>query len=232
MRYALYYTPPPGSALDRFGAAAIGYDAATGEDVAPLALDGIDPARLREATADPRTYGFHATLKAPFRLRSGRTAEELAAALEAFAATTPPVALGRLVPAALGRFLALVPAEPSTALQLLAAECVAAFDGFRAPLTPEDRAKRLKSPLGPRRTALLDRWGYPHVFEAFRFHMTLTGQLADADERARWLAAVEQAFAPLAAETVTLDAVSLLAQEGPGSRFRLLRRFSLTGEPA
>lgn len=230
MRHALYFTPPPGSALDRFGAAAIGYDAATGEDVRPLALPGIDPARLHALTADPRRYGFHATLKAPFRLEEGREAAGLAAALKAFAAATPPVAIGRLVPRALGRFIALVPAESSTGLQLLAAECVAAFEAFRAPMSPDERAKRLAAPLSARHLALLDRWGYPYVFEAFRFHMTLTGAIPDEAERAAMLAALRQAHAPLADEPVTIDAVSLLRQDAPDARFRLVARVPLRGD--
>src|SRR5205085_4569680 len=77
----------------------------------------------------------------------------------------------------IGGFIAVIPAEPSVELELLAAEATKAFDPFRAPLSPEDRARRKPDKLAPRQRDYLDRWGYPYVFEEFRFHMTLTGRL-------------------------------------------------------
>jgi putative phosphonate metabolism protein len=229
MRYALYYTPVPGSLLDGFGNAAIGYNSATSKDVPRLVLPGVDPERARAITAEPRRYGFHATLKAPMRLHEGRTEEELVSALEAFAASGAPVEIGRLEVQALGRFLALVPENPPAELALLAAECVAAFDRFRAPLAPDDRARRLAAGLSGRQIALLDRWGYPHVFERFRFHMTLTGALPDERERRAWLEGLRAAHAGCAGEVVTLDAISLLRQSEPDGRFRLIKRLPLHG---
>ena len=87
------------------------------------------------------------------------------------------------------------------------------LDPFRAPLTPSERARRRPEDLDPRRRALLDRWGYPHVFEAFRFHMTLTGRLAD-DAREAWRARLAASWPPLTL-TLTIDAVTLLR---PGRR--------------
>ena len=86
-RYAIYYAPPPGSELDRFGTQLLGYDAFSGEDL-PLA-DGMLQAvpDWRDLTSDPRKYGFHATLKAPLSLAPGKTEAELLAASAAFAAT-------------------------------------------------------------------------------------------------------------------------------------------------
>jgi putative phosphonate metabolism protein len=223
MRYAIYFTPQEGCALARFGGSVLAGESEAWAGIAPDGVVGL--------VADPRRYGFHATLKAPFRLAPGREARGLAAALEAFAAGTPPVAIGPLVPRLLGRFVALVPAEPSTALQLLAAECVAAFEPFRAPMTPQERARRLASPLSPRHLALLNRWGYPYVFEAFRFHMTLTGPLPD-DLRDPVAAGISRDFTAAAVGPVTIDALSLLVEETPGARFRLVARVPLAGSPA
>ena len=67
-RYAIYYAPAPGSGLDRFGAALLGYDAFTGKDL-PFPEDILQAAPdWRGLTGDPRKYGFHATLKAPLSL--------------------------------------------------------------------------------------------------------------------------------------------------------------------
>jgi hypothetical protein len=65
-RYAIYYAPATGSDFDRFGAQLLGYDAFGGEDLS--FPDGLTQAApdWRDLTSDPRKYGFHATLKAPF----------------------------------------------------------------------------------------------------------------------------------------------------------------------
>src|SRR5882757_4918155 len=87
-RYAIYYAPTPDSALNRFGAQMLGYDA-HGSDDLPFP-DGVAP-DWRELTEDPRKYGFHATLKAPMALADGKTEAQLAAACEIFAAAARPV---------------------------------------------------------------------------------------------------------------------------------------------
>lgn len=217
-RYALYWLPAPGSRLEAFGRAVLGYDTVSGEPVAPP----DDLPGLAAVTAGARLYGFHATLKAPLRLADGTDEAALVAAARDLAAAHPPVAVGPLAVAALGPFLALVPEAPPAALGLLAAECVAALDPFRAALTEAERARRRPDRLDPRGRALLDRWGYPYVFEAFRFHMTLTDALPEA-EREPWLSRLSEAYAATAPEPVTIDAVCLLVQDGAGP-FRLLAR--------
>jgi putative phosphonate metabolism protein len=221
-RYALYFTPAPGSPLERFGASVLGYDAYTGATLDAPPLAGIDIEAWRRGTEEPRRYGFHATLKAPFRLRDGATPDQLRDEARRFGRGREPLAVGRLALTKLGSFLALVPEAAPESLGLLAAETVAAFEPYRADLTPSERARRLAKPLPPRQTALLDRWGYPHVFEAFRFHMTLTGPLAP-DEQARWADAL-RALAPLD-EPLVIDALTLLVQDAPERSFRVLDRF-------
>lgn len=71
-RYALYYTPAADSALWRFGSATLGYDAITGRDIAFAVPPGCEALDWQELIAEPRRYGFHATLKAPFELANGR----------------------------------------------------------------------------------------------------------------------------------------------------------------
>src|SRR5436305_13777759 len=94
-RYAIYFTLPSDSALGRFGAGMLGYDCASGADVAQPAIDGIAPDALASLTAEPRRYGFHATLSAPFRLGE-RSEADLLAAAAAFAKTRTPAPLGKL----------------------------------------------------------------------------------------------------------------------------------------
>ena len=73
-RYAIYYLPPAGALAD-FGARWLGWDVRRGAAAVQLDLPG-----LRDATEAPRKYGFHGTLKPPFRLAEGQ--ERLIDALE------------------------------------------------------------------------------------------------------------------------------------------------------
>ena len=201
MRYAIYYTPPPDSALARFGAAWF--------------------ARKAPCLDAPRRYGFHGTLKAPFRLAAEASEAELLRAAESFAAERPAFAGPTLRLSELAGFLALTPSEPFEELDWLAADCVAAFDRFRAPATEAELARRRRG-LGPRQEALLLRWGYPYVMEAFRFHLTLTERLDDAGlrrERALAGAMLGDAVAPL-----FIDAVTVMAEPAEGESFRIIRR--------
>ncbi|WP_421698879.1 DUF1045 domain-containing protein [Ancylobacter sp.] len=222
-RYALYFAPPAQSPLWRFGSAVLGYDAEAGTPPAPLALRRFDAARWSEITAEPRRYGFHATLKAPFRLAPGRREAELTAACARFAGNRAGFACPGVTLASIGRFLALRLAAPSAALDRLAAGAVAALDEFRAPMTEAEREKRLRAPLTPRQREYLDRWGYPYVLDDFRFHMTLTGPLED-EERALAEAELAEHFAASGGDgPLIVREIALYRQEtGP---FRLIARF-------
>jgi putative phosphonate metabolism protein len=227
-RFAIYFTPPPDSPLARFGAGVLGYDCFERLDVPHRPIDGVDPAQLALATVDPRRYGFHATLVAPFRLAPGIGSDELTTAFSAFTARHAPVMAGPLRVAAMDRFIVLMPAEPHAEIDSLADACVSAFDRFRAPLTDTDRARRLAAGLTARQSELLERWGYPYVFDQFRFHMTLAGPIADG-ERPAFAASLAQAFDGLAGDHLELGAVSLMRQDDPAGAFYVLARQRLSG---
>jgi putative phosphonate metabolism protein len=224
-RYAIYYTAAPDSALDRFGASLLGYDAHSGENL-PFP-DGL-PLDWNDLTRDPRKYGFHATLKAPIALADGKAEAQLVAACQLFADVTRPVPVIRPVVSSISGFIAIIPTERSAELELLAAEATKAFDPFRAPLEPEDRARRNPAALTPRQRDYLDRWGYPYVFEEFRFHMTLTGRLP-AERREPVVAMLRSRFATIGVETLAIDAIALCCQDDADSRFRVIGRWQLQG---
>ena len=221
-RLAIYYLPPPGPLAD-FGAGWLGWDARAGATLAQPDC-GLDAAAL---TTAPRRYGFHATLKAPFRLAEGRAQAEALEALRDLAAGLAPVTLpeGLALRADYG-FLALVPPAPVAALDALAADLVRGMDGFRAPLTAAERARRRPETLNPRQRDHLDRWGYPWIFGDFRFHMTLTGPLADPAPVMRVLAPLLPANlgAPL-----IIRHVALMGEDADG-RFRLIAEAPLSGQ--
>jgi hypothetical protein len=221
-RYAVYFTPPPGAFAD-FGAGWLGWNVATGRRASrTIALDGAE-----DITATPRRYGFHATLKPPFRLAGGRTAADLAAAVAEVAAATPAVHGARLHMERLGPFLALVPASDHRPFSVLGDAMVEGLDAFRAPAPEDEIARRRAAGLTPAEDAHLLRWGYPYVFGEFRFHMTLTGKLetATADR-------VEAALAPVLAEVVP-DPFGIadvtLAGEDEDGYFHELHRYTLSG---
>jgi DNA-binding transcriptional regulator YhcF (GntR family) len=64
-------------------------------------------------TGEPRRYGFHATLKAPFRLQDGATEANPAGACRPARAQHEPGPLAMLVPVLMDGFVALVPARPN-----------------------------------------------------------------------------------------------------------------------
>ncbi len=226
-RYALYYAPAADSALWRFGSAVLGYDAVTGADVPALVPPGCDHSQWPVLTEEPRRYGFHATLKAPFELAAGRSEGQLRAFAHNYAAGLESVRLDGLSLTALGSFIALTPSAESPALQRFAFALVQAFEPFRAPLAEADMARRLKHPLTPAQRAYLEAYGYPYVGDAFRFHMTLTGSLP-MDQGALVQLALRDAYAQaVPAKPAVIDRIALFKQDTRASRFRLLDSFSL-----
>ncbi|GMO12251.1 DUF1045 domain-containing protein [Bradyrhizobium sp. TM233] len=225
-RYAIYFAAGSEAALSRFGAELLGYDAYTGNELA-FPADALRVAPdWRDVSADPRKYGFHATLKAPMALASDRTEAELMAACAAFAGKARPRPVIRPIVDSISGFIAVIPAEPVDALQRLAADCVRDFDSFRAALSPDDRARRKPEKLSERQRDYLDRWGYPYVMEEFRFHMTLTGRL-DAERRGPILEMLRPRFATLGLETLAIDRIALFRQDDASARFHIVDEWPL-----
>jgi putative phosphonate metabolism protein len=226
-RYAIYFVPAADSDLHRFGSSVLGYDCYTGSDLpCPADLD-IDAADWRALTEEPRRYGFHATLKAPFRLAPSRREDELIDAIRAFARR--PHEIARIAPEVrlLGAFTAIVPRTPVAALAALAATCTTEFDQFRAPLSDQEHARRSPSRLSERQVSNLDHWGYPYVFDDFRFHMTLTGALP-VERRDDVPTRLRRSFARAWGDRpIAIDRVGLFKQDGAGARFRVLQHSPL-----
>lgn len=218
MRYAIYFTPPSTNSLTRVAASWLGRDAFTGETSAALAVLPLAAAEVDAHTRTPRRYGFHATMKAPFRLADGRSEDELEAALAGFAARTVPVVIPKMVLRRLGGFFALVPDGGVSALDDMAAEIVEAFEPFRAPLGDAEVAARNPSELTAAQLENLHRWGYPYVLEHFRFHMTLTGSVAQTDAD-RVEQALSGQFADHVDRPLSLDALALFVEPERGAPF-------------
>jgi putative phosphonate metabolism protein len=226
-RYAIYFAPSETGQLWERASTWLGRDAASG-DLFEGAVAGIDRNRLLNLTQSANRYGFHATIKAPMALVEGATEADLRSALTQFVGQHAPFSLGQLKLASLDGFLALIPAAPNEALQDFAAHVVESFDTFRAPMSVKDRAARVGKGLSERQIELLDAYGYPYVFEEFRFHMTLRDRLAEADA-ADIASAATTWFGPLLGEDVLIDSLSLFAEPEKGKPFRRIAEFPLGG---
>lgn len=224
-RYAVYYVPAPGTKLAGLGCAVLGYGADSGKDVPFLDTLGLTSDAWAEATREPRRYGFHATFKAPFRLKDGLSEDEFVAAVQRVALLLQTVCIDRLTVKALTRFVALVPAEPSPAVDRLAWRVVNELDWARAPLTNRERERRLAAGLSERQRGYLEVYGYPYVEEEFRFHLTIAGPLSP-----ELMPRVQQRLAALFSDanlSCFIDALTVLRQDDAATRFRVISRCPL-----
>jgi hypothetical protein len=195
-----------------------------------LDIHGVAREELARLTAAPRRYGWHATLKAPFALAPGvdwlmlhHAVQTLASSLRSL--RMPPMQVERI-----DDFLALVPMAGHAAnsdIQAVAAACVTQLQPLAAVLSERDLARRRAAGLTPRQDELLRQWGYPFVLDEFRFHMSLTGSLAGADDETVELVqdAADQFFADL--PPLHFGSLALFAEPTPGADFVLLDHLEL-----
>lgn len=218
-RYAVYFAPARDSAWWRFGAYWFGRDEVSGAALAQAAGPQASGTDLRRITAEPRRYGFHATLKAPFRLRDDVDERALLGRVAALVRGIKRVPLAPLVPVWMDGFVALVPAHPIPALNVLAEACVTGLDDLRAPPGADDIARRRPEQMDARGRQLFERFGYPLVLERFKFHMTLTGRV-DIAQAGLVVAQVSHPIARLNVdEPPVLDRLCVFVEPDPGAHF-------------
>jgi hypothetical protein len=231
-RFAIYAAPgvragdPVGARLRRRAEQWLGRSVSQ-DPVTAVVPAGWTRAAVDAITVDARRYGFHATLKAPFRLAEGRTPEELDAAVARFAAGRAATVIPQLTLARLGGFFALVPGAEAPGLHALADEVVRAFDDFRAAATEAELDRRNPAALTPRQRELLGAWGYPYVLDEFLAHLTLTDRIPKERQPA-----VERAltgwFAELLGADMPVDALAVFTEAEPGAPFELRAVHPLT----
>ncbi|MHA6325560.1 DUF1045 domain-containing protein [Roseivivax sp. CAU 1753] len=202
-RVALYWLP--GGPLGDLGADWLGWD--------PRAGRARPDARVVAPKA--RRYGLHATIVAPFHMAEGVDPDAVEQAARDCARTCAPAELGLLRVAALGRMVALRPAD-CDGIARIANGFLHALDPLAADLGPEDLARRGRN-LSARQRAYLERWGYAYVLDEYRPHLTLSGGRPEAGLDARAAAH----FAPALTQPYRLDQVSLVGEDAEG-RFHLI----------
>lgn len=226
-RVALYWAPSPGSDAWVAGCGWLGRDTATGDALTQPQVPGVAPALLEQLTAEPRRYGFHATLKPPFRLRADQTLASLESAVDSLAQVLAACPMPGLQVAMLDGFLALRPAAPLPRVQALAAACVKTLHPLAEPPSAQELDRRRQAGLTPQQDALLQAWGYPWVLGEFRFHCSLTGRLdaLDQTQREALVSAARERFDGLPAQR--LDRLSVFVEPSAGAPFRLHRQWEL-----
>ncbi len=222
-RYAIYYTPQPGTALAAFGRSWFGR-ANDGATLQAFSTSGLSGSSVTNVTPLPARYsGLHAVVRPPFALREDAAFEDVRTRLINFSARRKPVETGPLTLARSGHHLVLRPLEPEPALDWLATQCVNAFEEFAAdPLEDDEEHRHLSN----YQRLLLRSYGHPHVMSEYQFAITLTGPLDPAH-----LERVSQALWPviedICADGVTIDGLSLFGDAGGRMSMRLIGRHGL-----
>ncbi len=224
MRYAVYFTPSEDDPLTKAAANWLGRDAFSGELLTAPSFDGLPAEEISSLTGEPRRYGFHGTIVAPFRLADGVGLADLEESFDRFCAKTTSffiegLRIGQLGPLGqLGSFLALLPTEAEYQLSAFAADAVLHFAPVRAALTEAEIERRDPSKLTTRQAAYLRRHGYPFVMDEFRFHMTLSERLPE-ETLARVQPALERRFEAFTGRPFAIDGLALFIEREAGAPF-------------
>ncbi|AUX80148.1 DUF1045 domain-containing protein [Sinorhizobium fredii] len=218
MRYAIYFAPPADDRLSQTASRWLGRDAFLDGALAWPDNLALEREQHMTLTAEPRRYGFHGTLKAPFALAAGRSEAELIAAFDEFAAEIEPFAIPEIRLHQIGPFFALVPSAPSAPMQDLAEQAVRRFEPFRAPLSGADLARRNPEKLTQLQKDYLAAWGYPYVFEEFQFHLTLTGSVPE-ETRGLMRDTLEAAFDEFIGRPLSVSTIALFVEPQRGAPF-------------
>jgi hypothetical protein len=236
MRAAIYAAPgaiaghAPSDLLAQRAELWLGRSAVGNAPTRIAAPDGWSRPDVDAITVDARRYGFHATLKAPFRIAEGHDLDELEQSVADFARERSAVIVPRLVLANMDAFFALVPGAPAESLYELAAEVVTAFDGFRAAPDAADLARRNPAGMTDRQRELFGRWGYPYVLDQFRFHLTLTDRVA-VERREAVEAVLADWFADSLGADIPVGALAVFTESERGAPFVLRSAHPLQPAP-
>lgn len=216
MRYSICYTPSARDPLSMAAASWLGRSVYSGEAMEHPDGIGLGLSEIAFHTALPRRNGFHACLKAPFRLHPDMSEALLLRELMHFASVVEPFTLPALEVGRLGDFCGLMLSHQSVQLDQLASLVVQNFDQFRAPLTEAEIDRMAPERLSAPQFANLYRWGDPHVLDEYRFYLPLTGPLSTAD-RERVQKAVSRYFSTYLVQPPVFSNLALFVEREQGA---------------
>jgi hypothetical protein len=207
------------------GCSWLGYDILSGQPVVQPKVAGLEDSRLRQLTRLPGQRGLQGPLLAPFRLAQPHGQAELIDQLRAFVRSRHSFTLPRLRLCLQGNAFCLRPDHLPDQLFDLAADCLRRFNRFRAPLSHSQLARGRAALLNAQEKHNLEHWGYPYVFNQFRFHATLTSRIIAPREKEIIYAALTERFAPVLDAPLIIDAIHLLVEPVAGAPLVLIDRF-------
>jgi len=226
MRYALSFTPSPSSLLWETGSKWIGLDSYFGKFLEQPCISGIESDRLWELTSSARYFGLQAIIKFPFRLASATTVEKLYDLLGSYAAQQQSVALTGLELQNSNDCFFLQSQTVPIQLLHIASGAVKMLNQVRAPLNPSECARLKAEFLTTQEKRNVQIWGYPYVFDQYKFQIRVTSRITKMVEKEMMYSALNRFFAPVCAEPLLIDALSLYVENGAGSPLRFLHRFT------
>lgn len=225
-RYAIYYVPEQSDALLQLADDWFGRSTLTGKPTKRPNIPGLSSKKIQSITKTAARYGFHGTLKAPFRLARSATERKF---LEAVAALASDLDAARAIKMSLdysSGFIAIRPSEEDHALRGIGDLCVIALDIFRAPVNTLERMARIQPKLSQEEAQFLLLWGYPYIFNRFRFHMTLTDPILSR-EKNKIYTILKDYFETALSAPLNIESICVCGDPGNGQSFDVLQRFSL-----
>ena len=228
-RYAVYFMPALHTEWWTAGCHWLGRCAVTGRTLPQPGIPGFSSAQFQQLTQEPRRYGWHATLKAPFQLDRGHGLQNLRTAMLNLANELPAFEMPALQVSTDGGFLALRPAQRDPRLHAAADACVTRLHHLVKPLGLDELTRRRQAQLSPTQDRLLMQWAYPWVLEEFKFHLSLTGPLhaLTADEREALWQAAQSHFETL--PLARFEHLTLFAEPHKGADFQWVESMELKG---
>ncbi|SHN61465.1 DUF1045 domain-containing protein, partial [Desulfovibrio litoralis] len=228
-RYALYFVPQQKTLLSALANGLLGRDIFSNTSVPFHCFKEISQQELEIATEEPRKYGLHATLKAPFYLKDNMTEQGLCLALEEFSKKQSSVYCPKLNLKNIDNFLGLTPAvltkseiNAQEEISCFAFNIVKEFDKFRAELSEADLIRRKKQLLSLKQLEYLERFGYPFVADEYRFHLTLTSRILDTEKNKIFFNVFQTYLKEVLDQALFIDNITLCVQsEETDNKFKV-----------
>ena len=167
-------------------------------------------------------------MKAPFHLSPSCTERQLVNALQNFAGLGHAIRTFAPTVRLVSGFFAVAPLKAEASLDTLAASCTTLFDAYRAPMSPQERARRVALGLNRSQIRNLDRWGNPYALSEFRFHMTLTGAVPPRRRKAIVDTLLDGCDRMGVESSIAIDRLALVKQKTPDAAFRLVSELRLS----
>ena len=231
-RVAIYFLPKKNSSLENFGKNLLGRDINKKKKISLTRRQKYFINRgftyfdeLKDYCEQPAKYGFHATLKAPFRLKRNVKTKNFYDVISHIATQHSRFKIKGLKIVYSKKFTFITSRKPNKLLINLESDLVKHLDTFRAELNKTEIKKRIPDSLTFKQNKYLKEWGYPFVFDQFKFHMTLMNQNNNKLSNKQKLE-LEKLIYKISNNVIEFNEISLLGENKNG-HFEEIKRFKL-----